>query len=194
MIRKMTKIAMFAMFALSLMGLTANAQKSEKKESVKGPNTAATSQAGKKESARPSIADEKRPTAKLAERRPTIIIAEVLKKDAAAKSNPNGAGRLVPVAVVWDAKLPVGAKLIEMNCILKTKNTDGQTSVVEHLMAVDKFVPGRADGGTIMLPMPEGVFAKEFTLTMKGKFRIADEIIAESVTKSGRFEIIAEKK
>ena len=42
--------------------------------------------------------------------------------------------------------------------------------------------------------LPEGVFAKSFTLTMKGKFRIADQIVAESVTKSGVFPELHEKK
>ncbi len=192
MIRKMTKTAMFAMLALSLMAFTATAQKAEKQEKA----VAKTKEAVKKESAetgKRGAAPGLVHTGDLT-KRPTIIIAEVVKRDAAAKQNPNGAGRLVPVDVRWDAKLPAGAKLAEMKCILRTKNTDGQTTVVEQLMSVEKFVSGRADGGTIMLPMPEGVFAKEFTLTMKGKFRIVDQIIAESVTKSGKFEIIAEKK
>lgn len=186
MIRKMTQIAMFAMFALLLMGLTANAQKTEKKEDAKAKAPAT-------KEARPVDPLARRPISKLAEARPTIIIAEVVKRDSAAKQNPNGAGLLVPVDVRWDAKLPAGAKLIEMKCILRTKNTDGQTSVVEQLVAIDKFVSGRADGGTILLPMAEGVFAKEFTLTMKGKFRTinVNEIIAESATKSGTFPIIA---
>ena len=195
MIRKMTQIAMFAMLVLSLMAFTVTAQKTEKQEKGLTQAKEAVKKVGAEEGkkgAAPQIVH----TEEL-RKRPTIIINEVVKKDAAAKSNPNGAGRLVPVEVFWDAKLPAGAKLIEMNCILKTKNTDGQTTVVEHLMPVEKFVSGRVGvGGTIMLPMPEGVFAKEFTLTMKGKFRTinVNEIITESVTKSGTFQVLAEKK
>lgn len=191
MIRKMTQLAMFAMLVLSLMAFTAMAQKTEKQEKAvaKAPVKKGSTEADKKGTV-PQLVH----TGDLT-KRPTIIIHEVLKKDAAAKSNPSGAGRLVPVDVRWDAKMPAGAKLVEMNCILRTKNTDGQTSMVEQLMPVEKFVSGRIGvGGTIMLPMAEGVFAKDFTLTMKGKFRIADQIIAESATKSGTFQIIAEKK
>lgn len=189
--RKMTQIAIFVVFALSLMAFTAMAQKTEKQEKAVAKELAKKegAEVGKKDKA-PGLVH----TGDLT-RRPTITITEVAKKDAAAKSNPNGAGRLVPVEVLWDAKLPAGAKLIEMNCVLRTKNTNGQTTVVEHLMPVEKFVPGRIGvGGTIMLPMPEGVFAKEFTLTMKGKFRIADQVVAESVTKSGVFPELHEKK
>ncbi|MBP6823312.1 MAG: hypothetical protein KA368_17310 [Acidobacteria bacterium] len=203
MIRKMTKTVMFAMFVLSLMVFTASAQKENQSKETQGskaqPGTSITKketqgataqpklapQTGKKESVRPSAPE--RPIARLAEARPTITIHEVTKKDAAAKPNPNGAGRLVPVDVRWDAKLPEGAKLHEIKAILKTKNTDGQSTVVEQSISVEKFVSGRADGGTIMLPMPEGVFAKEFTLTMKGKFRVGEKLIDESVTKSGTF-------
>ena len=179
MIRKMTQIAMFAILGLSLAAFTASAQRVEKKETSK-----------EKGSVRPGIVHTE-PWAKGR----NINVNEVLKKDAAAKPNPNGSGRLVPVEVFWDAKVPAGAKLIEMKAILRTKNTDGQTTVVEHLMAIDKFVSGRIGvGGTIMLPMAEGVFAKEFTLTMKGKIRVEDQIIDGSVTKSGKFEVLAEKK
>jgi len=184
MVRKMTQLAMFAMFALSLLAFTASAQKVEKKETGK--------ESVKKGIVRPIVHTE--PWA-----RPTIIIDEVVKKDVEAKPNPNGAGRLVPVDVRWDAKLPAEAKLVELEAALKTVNTDGKTSTVKKLIPIEDFVPGKrvGVGGTIMLPMADGIFAKEFSLTLKGKFRIVDngasKIIAESVTKSGSFPIIAEK-
>lgn len=181
MICKMTQIAMFA---LSLMAFTASAQSVGKQETSKG-------------SVRPSIVHTE-PWAKGR----TINVNEVLKKDAAAKPNPHGSGRLVPVEIFWDTKIPAGAKLIELKCILRTRNTDGKTSTIEHLIEVDKFVSGSniKASGTILLPMAEGVFAKEFTLTMKGKFGLINasgfvsQIEFESVTKSGRFEVLAEKK
>ncbi|MGH9839162.1 MAG: hypothetical protein ACREEM_10290 [Blastocatellia bacterium] len=121
------------------------------------------------------------------ERRPIILVGEVVKRDADAKKE--GARRLVPVDFRWQTKLPDTAKLIELKAVLRTANTDGKTSLVEEILPIEDFKPGARTGGTLRLPMDEGVFAKSFNLTLNARFRVADQIIAESASKSGSFPL-----
>lgn len=90
-----------------------------------------------------------------------ITIINVTKKDAMAKPSPDGAGRIIPVDVQW--KTAGDARLINLEAVLKCSNTDGTTSEVK-MMLNEKMT-----SGTLMLKMPNDVFAREFTLTLSGK-------------------------
>lgn len=90
-----------------------------------------------------------------------ITIVNVYKKDAMAKPSPDGAGRVIPVDVQW--KTAGDAKLINLEAVLKTTNTDGTTSEVK-MMLNEKMT-----SGTLMLKMPNDVFAREYTLSLMGK-------------------------
>ncbi len=90
-----------------------------------------------------------------------ITIVNVTKKDAMAKPSPDGAGRIIPVDVQW--KTAGDARLINLEAVLKCSNTDGTTSEVK-MMLNEKMT-----SGTLMLKMPNDVFAREYTLTLMGK-------------------------
>ncbi|MDX2044180.1 MAG: hypothetical protein SF097_23430 [Acidobacteriota bacterium] len=90
-----------------------------------------------------------------------ITIVNVTKKDAMAKPSPDGMGRVIPVEVQW--KTAGEARLINLEAMLKTSNTDGTTSEVK-MMLNEKMT-----SGTLMLKMPNDVFAREYTLTLMGK-------------------------
>ncbi len=113
-----------------------------------------------------------------------VMILNVMKNDAAAKPNPNGAGRLVPVKVEWKVKLSPGAKLMELEAMLKTTNTDNSMTTVNKMLSLT------ANSDTIMLPMPEGVFAKEFVLKINSKCATGTgRTVASSQTKTGMFPV-----
>ncbi|MBL8169254.1 MAG: hypothetical protein JNJ50_13945 [Acidobacteria bacterium] len=90
-----------------------------------------------------------------------ITILNVTKKDAMAKPAPDGAGRVIPVEVQWKAEGE--ARLVNLEAVLKTSNTDGSTSEVKMMLNE------KATQGMLMLKMPNGVFAREYTLTLLGK-------------------------
>lgn len=90
-----------------------------------------------------------------------ITIVNVTKKDAMAKPSPDGMGRVIPVDVQW--KTAGEARLVNLEAVLKTSNTDGTTTEVK-MMLNEKMT-----SGTLMLKMPNDVFAREFTLTLSGK-------------------------
>ena len=90
-----------------------------------------------------------------------ITILNVTKKDAMAKPAPDGAGRVIPVEVQWKAEGE--ARLVNLEAVLKTSNTDGSTSEVKMMLNE------KATQGMLMLKMPNGVFAREYTLTLMGK-------------------------
>jgi len=90
-----------------------------------------------------------------------ITILNVTKKDAMAKPLPNGKGRIIPVEVQW--KTDGDARLVNLEAVLKTSNTDGTITEVK------KMLNEKMTQGTLMLEMPESVFAREFMLTMTGK-------------------------
>lgn len=90
-----------------------------------------------------------------------ITIVNVTKKDAMAKASPDGNGRVIPVDVQW--KTEGDARLINLEAVLKCSNTDGTTSEVK-MMLNEKMT-----SGTLMLKMPNDVFAREYTLTLMGK-------------------------
>lgn len=113
-----------------------------------------------------------------------VMILNVMKDDAAAKPNPNGAGRLVPVKVEWKVKLSRGAKLMELEAMLSTTNTDNSMTKVSKMLSL------AANSETIMLPMPEGVFAKDFVLKINAKCATASgRTVSSTETKTGMFRV-----
>ncbi|MEP7273705.1 MAG: hypothetical protein ABI882_19560 [Acidobacteriota bacterium] len=133
----------------------------------------------------------------IAEKRPAILaealeINSVTKNDKGAEANPNAAGILVPVDLRWKLKLPQGARLVQVNAVLRTRNTDKSTTDLKKVLEVKA---GITQGGILLLPMPDGVFASEFTLTLNARMVMPGdngEQIATR-TKSGKFpSVIAE--
>ncbi|MDX2044179.1 MAG: hypothetical protein SF097_23425 [Acidobacteriota bacterium] len=113
-----------------------------------------------------------------------VMILNVMKNDANAKPNPNGAGRLVPVKVEWKVKLSPGAKLMELEAMLSTTNTDNSMTKVSKMLSL------AANSETIMLPMPEGVFAKDFVLKINAKCATASgRTVSSTETKTGMFRV-----
>ncbi|MFN0109727.1 MAG: hypothetical protein ACKVZH_12810 [Blastocatellia bacterium] len=110
-----------------------------------------------------------------------ITIVNVTKKDAMAKPLPDGTGRVIPVDVQW--KTAGDAKLVNLEAVLKTSNTDGTTTEVK------KMLDEKMTQGTLMLKMPNDVFAREFTLTFSGKCVWEGGQGTSKASKSGAFPL-----
>ncbi|MGH9838762.1 MAG: hypothetical protein ACREEM_08260 [Blastocatellia bacterium] len=122
-----------------------------------------------------------------------IVILSVTKEDANAKPNPKSAGRLVPVKIQWKTSPWKGARLVELEARLTTSNTDKSNAEVKKTLQVT------GAGDTLLLPMPDGVFAKEFKLTLTGKCSFTDKngvsgAATSRATKTGTFPLPAEKR
>lgn len=114
-----------------------------------------------------------------------ITIVNVTKKDAMAKPSPDGNGRVIPVDVQW--KTAGDARLMTLEAVLKTSNTDGTTSEVK-MMLNEKMT-----SGTLMLKMPNDVFAREYTLSLMGKCVWDGGQGTSRASKSGAFPVPAKK-
>jgi hypothetical protein len=89
-----------------------------------------------------------------------VTIVHVTKMDAQAKPNQKGKGRVIPVHIEYKIGSQEGVKLVELEAMLMTSNTDGTTTNVK------KMLSNTGNETELMLEMPDGVFAKEFKLTM----------------------------
>ncbi len=127
-----------------------------------------------------SLADEKRPAAKL-----NIIIHEVVKEDAKAKIIAEG--RLIPVRFVWLCGSTGNAKLAELEAKLITLNTDGKSTTVTKRLT--DWTVNKPITSVIDLPMPKDVFAKSFTLELVGKFTDGKFEHAVNASKQGNFPV-----
>lgn len=115
------------------------------------------------------------------------IIAEIVsvtKNDTSAKRE--GAQRLVPVEVAFRLT-PSNAKLTDLSILLVTTNTDGKTSKAEWRRPLHELHELRC---TLLLPMNEGVFAKQFSVTLRGRARLTDDEELQAV-KQGSFPVPA---
>lgn len=112
-----------------------------------------------------------------------ITIVNITKKDAMAKPLPDGTGRVIPVDVQW--KTEGDARLVNLEAVLKTTNTDG-TNTEAKLMLNEKMT-----SGTLMLKMPNDVFAREYTLTLSGKCVWEGGQGTSRASKSGAFPVPA---
>lgn len=108
-----------------------------------------------------------------------ITIVNVTKKDAMAKPSPDGNGRVIPVDLQW--KTEGDARLMNLEAMLKTSNTDGTTTEVK-MMLNEKMT-----SGTLMLKMPNDVFAREYMLTLSGKCVWEGGQGTSKASKSGAF-------
>jgi len=122
-----------------------------------------------------------------------ITILSVTKDDAGAKPVPNGPGRLVPVTIQWRTGPSNGAQLLSLDATLRTTNTDGSTTEVKKALAV------RATSDTLTLPMPQGVFAKAFVLTLNSKCSLTEangesSVVTSQTSKRGDFPVPPERK
>lgn len=127
----------------------------------------------------PAMAQGKKETKKLEPVQITVV--NVTKKDAMAKPSPDGTGRVIPVDVQW--KAAGDARLVNLEAVLRTSNTDGTTTEVK--MMFDE----KATQGTLMLKMPNDVFAREFTLTLSGKCVWEGGQGTSKASKSGAFPL-----
>lgn len=119
--------------------------------------------------------------------RVNIVINSVNINRTPAASMP-GKSRTVTVDFQWLCQ-PTGpkAKLVMLEAMLETENTDGKSSTVRKKLGdwtENKPIDTRLD-----LPMTEGVFAKSFSLTLKGKFKRegSEELMETSAVKRGTF-------
>ena len=175
MIRKMILFTVSALM-ISTLSLTALAQNAAKKEDAKKVEQKVAKVASSNDVVK-------------------ITIQNVTKNDAGAKKNAGGKSRNVPVSFTWLCDSTGNAKLAELIAELVTKNTDGSTTRVSK--KVVEWKVNTPINGQIDLPMPDGVFAKNFTLTLVGKFKRAElaELVPVSAVKTGNFPVpnLAEK-
>src|SRR4029434_5436454 len=116
-----------------------------------------------------------------------IEIRSVVKNDAQAKKSPDGKSLLVPVDFQFICNGTKSGKFSDLEVVLETVNTDGARS---------RVIKGIRDGTSntlreerIELPATVGAFAREFTLTLKGKWRLGDatKLVDVSAVKKGSF-------
>ncbi len=122
-----------------------------------------------------------------AQDRVNVIINSVTLNRTAAAATP-GKSRTVIVDFQWLCQ-PSGktAKLVTLEAVLETINTDGKRSTVTKKLkdwTENKPIDTRLD-----LPMEDGVFAKDFTLTLRGKFQRegSDALMDTGTVKKGSF-------
>ncbi|MEP7273706.1 MAG: hypothetical protein ABI882_19565 [Acidobacteriota bacterium] len=179
MIRKISILTTSALI-VSALTLSVLAQTSNKKAEKAEQKTARVEQKVEQKSAPIAESNDK----------VTVTIQNVTKNDAAAKKAADGKSRNVPVTFTWLCGSQGNAKLAELQARLITLNTDGsQTNVSKKLVDWSVNTPINSQ---IDLPMPEGVFAKSFTLTLVGKFKkgAVDQLVSISTVKSGSFPLV----
>jgi len=129
-----------------------------------------------------------------AQKKAGIEIRNVSKNDAQAKKGLNDPGRLVPVNFQFICNATGTVKFSNLEAVLETVNTDGARSRV-----IKKISDGTSNTlreESIDLPMPDGVFARDFKLTLRGKFRPGNgaNLIEVSEVKTGSFPAPANLK
>jgi hypothetical protein len=122
-----------------------------------------------------------------AQKKVGIEIRNVSKNDAQAKKGLNDKGRLVPVNFQFICNGADAGKFSNLEAVLETVNTNGARSRV-----IKRITDGTSNTlreESIDLPMPDGVFARDFKLTLRGQFRLgnAANLIHVSEVKTGSF-------
>lgn len=116
----------------------------------------------------------------------TVINSVTINRTPAATAP--GKSRTVTVDFQWLC-IPTGktAKLVSLEAVLETMNTDGKRSQV--VKKLKDWTENKPIDTRIDLPMNEGVFAKDFTLTLRGKFKRegSEELMDTSAVKKGTF-------
>lgn len=122
-----------------------------------------------------------------AQDRVNTVINSVTINRAPAATAP-GKSRTVVVDFQWLC-IPTGktAKLVSLEAVLETMNTDGKRSMVTKKLL--DWTENKPIDTKIDLPMNEGVFAKDFTLTLRGKFKRegSEDLMDTSSVKKGTF-------
>lgn len=119
--------------------------------------------------------------------RVNIVINSVSINRTAATATP-GQSRTVTVDFQWLCQ-PTGktARLVTLEAVLDTINTDGKRSQV--VKKLRDWTENKPIDTRIDLPMADGVFARDFTLTLRGKFQRdgSDDLMDTSAVKRGSF-------
>lgn len=122
-----------------------------------------------------------------AQDRVNIVINSVNINRTAVAATP-GKSRAVTVDFQWLCQ-PTGstARLVTLEAVLETINTDGKRSQV--VKKLKDWTENKPIDSRIDLPMAEGVFAKDFTLTLRGKFQRdgSDALMDTGAVKKGSF-------
>ncbi len=102
----------------------------------------------------------------------SLEIRNVFRKNDLARRSPDGKTRLIPINFQFVCNGTDAGNFTNLEATLETVNTDGASS---------RVVKGIKDGTSntlreerIDLQLAEGVFAREFTLTLRGKWRAGD--------------------
>jgi hypothetical protein len=122
-----------------------------------------------------------------AQKKVGIEIRNVSKNDAQAKKGLNDKERLVPVNFQFICNATDAGKFSNLEAVLETVNTNGARSRV--IKSITDGTSNTLRDESIDLPMPDGVFARDFRLTLRGKFRLgnAANLIHVSEVKTGSF-------
>ncbi|HKQ77128.1 MAG TPA: hypothetical protein VJ810_25755 [Blastocatellia bacterium] len=117
----------------------------------------------------------------------SIEIRSVVKNEAQAKKSPDGKSRLAPVIFQFVCNGTDAGKVSDLEAVLETVFNDGSRS---------RVIKGIKDGTSntllerqIEISIPDGLSASEFTLTLRGKWRVGNEAkqVDVSAVKKGRF-------
>ena len=126
-----------------------------------------------------------------AQKKASIEIRNVSNNDAQANKGLNDKGRLAPVNFQFICNGTGAGKFSNLEAVLETVNTDGARSRV--IKRISDGTSNTLREERIDLPTPDGVFARDFKLTLRGKFRHgnAANLIEVSGVKTGGFPVPA---
>jgi hypothetical protein len=129
-----------------------------------------------------------------AQKKASIEIRNVSKNDVQANKGLNDNGRLTPVNFQFICKGTDGGKFSNLEAVLETVNTDGARSRV--IKRISDGTSNTLREERIELPTPDGVFARDFKLTLRGKFRLGNgaNLMEVSEVKTGSFPAPANLK
>jgi hypothetical protein len=117
----------------------------------------------------------------------SLEIGNVYRNDAQTKKSPDGKSRVIAVSHEFRFGSSVAVKLVEIVATLEIVNSDGSRT-----RAVKNIRDGTSNAlntESFNIQTPDGVFARDFKLTLKGKFRLGDaaDLIERSAVKTGSF-------
>jgi hypothetical protein len=126
-----------------------------------------------------------------AQKKVSIEIKNISRNDAQAKKTPDGNSILVPIQFQFVCNGTDAGRFFDIEAVVETVNTDGARSRVSKRIADGTSNTLREERIGILLP--EGVFAREFKLTIRGKWRVgnAANLIEVSEVKTGSFHVPA---
>jgi hypothetical protein len=116
-----------------------------------------------------------------------LEIGNVHRDDARTRKSPDGKSQLIAVSHEFKFGSTVAVKLVEIVATLEIVNSDGSRS-----RAVKNIQDGTSNTlrtESFNIRIPDGAFARDFKLTLKGKFRLGDaaDLIERAAVKTGSF-------